>query len=100
MKRGFGRLIFFRRKIEEQEAIHARIVGFAMKSLKSELEDWVQVSIENNRDLRLQGNLADAIETPRNRGTGLKRAVGGELIDQPVSQRIRERHPEFEKVDA
>src|SRR4051794_3330295 len=99
MKRTFGRLIFFRRKIEEQEAIHAGFVGFAMKSLESELEDWVQVSVENNRHLGLSANLSNAIQKPRDRCTGLKRALGGELIDQSVSQRIQERHAELEKVD-
>jgi hypothetical protein len=43
--------------------------------------------------------LANAIEDAGNRRPGFQRALGGELIDETVRERVGERNAEFENVD-
>jgi len=100
MHRAFAGLIFFRREIENQKAIHSGFGRFAMERLESKLENRVQVSVEDNRDLRTPADLADAIEDAGNRRAGLERALGGELIDQAICQGIGKRNAELKDVDA
>ena len=100
MHRAFAGLIFFGRKIENQKAVDSGFGRFAMERLESKLENRVQVSVEDNWDLRAPADLADAIEDAGDRRAGFERALGGELIDQAICQGIGKRNAELNDVDA
>jgi len=100
MERAVVGLIFLRRKIENQKAVDAGVARFAMKTFESELEDRIQVGVEDDRDLGARPDLADAIEDARNSGARFQGALGRQLIDEAVGERIGKWNSELEDVGA
>src|SRR6476646_7190987 len=96
VERAFARLILFRRKIEDQEAVDSRGARGAMELFEAELEYRVQVSVENNRNLRALANLSDAFENAGDRRPGFESALGSELVHKAVGQRIRKGNAQLE----
>src|ERR1700682_5188460 len=71
-----------------------------MKFSESKLKYWIQVSVENDRDLRLLANLPYAFEHAAARRSGGESALRGELIDDSISERIGERQTKLENIRA
>src|ERR1700704_2725961 len=71
-----------------------------MKFSESELEDWIQVSVENDRDLRLFADLPYAFEHAAGGRSGGESALRGELIDDSIGERIGKRQTKLENVRA
>ena len=71
-----------------------------METFESELEDRIQVSVEDDRDLGARPDLADAIEHAGNGGARFQGTLRGELIDEAVGERIGKRDAELEDVGA
>ena len=92
--------IFLGRKVENQKAIHASFPCRAMETLESELKDWVQVSVKNDRNLGLSANFADAIKNTGNGGARLQGPLRGQLVDQAIGEWIGEGDAELDNVGA
>ena len=71
-----------------------------MKFSEAKLEDWIQVSVENDRDLRLFADLAHAFEHATSSRSGGESTLRSQLIDDPISERIGKRQAELENVGA
>jgi hypothetical protein len=98
MQRSFARLIFLRRKIENQQAINARFARLAMELFEAELKNRIQVGVEHDRNLRASANLPNAIEHACHRGAGLERALRRELINETVRERIGKRKTKLDNI--
>ena len=57
-----GGLVFFGRKIQNEQTIDACLVRFSMEFVRPELKDWIEITVEDNRDLRFPADLANTIE--------------------------------------
>src|ERR1700730_19408262 len=71
-----------------------------MKFSESELEDRIQVSVENDGDIRLFADLPHAFEHAAGGRSGLERALRSQLIDDSISERIGKRQTKLENVRA
>ena len=71
-----------------------------MKALEPKLKNRIQVSVEDNRHLRAPADFADAIEHAGYGRARAQGALGRELVDEAVRQRIGEGNPQFQKIDA
>src|SRR5256885_7454986 len=71
-----------------------------MKFLRVELEDRIEITVENDWDLGLASDLADAIEDATHSGAGGKSALRRQLIHNSIGERIRKRQSELEHIGA
>src|SRR2546421_10693934 len=71
-----------------------------MKFIGAELENRIQVTVENNWNLRFATNLADTIENAANGRSGRESALRCKLIYNSVSQRIGEGQTELKQIGA
>ena len=62
--------------------------------------DQVEVDVEDDGDLRFPADGGDGLQDLRRRGAGFQAALGGELVDQAIGQRIAERHAQFQHIHA
>ena len=69
-----------------------------MKFLGAELEDRVEITVENDWNLRPAADLADEIENAAHSRASRKRTLRGQLIHNPVGERIRKWQAKLEKV--
>ena len=91
-------MIFIGRQIENQEPIDTRGPGFFVETRKAKSVERVHVSIEHDGYLRPAPNRAHAIEHALRRRARFERTLGGELVYDPVRERIGKRDTELEDV--
>src|SRR4051812_43784390 len=94
------RRLFLRGKVKDQESIDSCLARFAVKLFESKLKDWIQIRVENDRNLRLFANLPDTIKNALDGRPGFECPLCGELIHQAVGQWIGERNAELKNVHA
>src|SRR5882762_10287869 len=71
-----------------------------MKFVGAELENRIEITVENNWDLRFAPNFANTIEHAADCRARGQRALRRELIHDSIRQRIGEWQPELEHIGA
>ena len=104
-KSGFGheRLVifrFFRRQVERQEAVHAGAGGIVDELFQAVPVHQVEINVEDDGDLRLLADGGDGFQHFGRGRAGFQPALGGQLIDQAVRQRIAERNAQLQDINA
>jgi len=71
-----------------------------MKFVGAKLKNRIEITVENDWNLRLAADLADAIENAAHSRAGGKRALRRQLIHNPVGERIGKRQSKLEQIGA
>ena len=82
------------------EPIDSSLCGIFDELLQAIVMQQVVVNIEHNRNLRLATNFSHRLQHPRRRRPRFQTALGGQLIDNSIGQRIAERNTDFEHINA
>src|SRR5882672_848030 len=71
-----------------------------MKFVGAKLKNRIEIAVENDWNLRVPANLANAIENASHGRAGGKRALRRQLIHNSVGKRIGKRQSKFEQIGA
>src|ERR1043165_1799065 len=74
--------------------------SLAHQFLQTKLQERVEVTEENNRNICLFPHVANEVEDLEQAKAMTQRAFGGALDDRPISHRIGKRHTEFDHARA
>lgn len=89
---------FFRRHVEDEDAIHARGGSFFGETRKTEAIDGIQIREKDNGDLRAMADLADEVDDVIQSNAVAQGTFRGFLVCFAVGEGIRERDTEFDQV--
>ena len=91
---------FLGRQIEHQQTVHTRLGRVPDEPLHAVAMDQVEINVEHDGNLRLLADGGHGFQDFGRRGAGFQAALGRELIDQAIRQRIAERHAQFQHIHA
>ena len=91
---------FLGREIQHQQAIHSRLGGVRDECLQTDPVDEIEIDVEHDRDLGVPPDGRHRFQHPGRGSAGIQAALGGQLVDQAIRQRIAERHAQLQHVHA
>ena len=83
---------FFRRKVEREDTIHPSGLGALGIGLATLSEDKIIIGVENDGDLAEPADSTDQIKHALTVTAALECSLRGQLIGEPVCERIRKGH--------
>src|SRR5258708_4522934 len=89
---------FFRRQVQQQNAVDPGSKRVFLKLRKAILEYWVQIAVQNDRHTDLGPDLRNRVEQSRQRCPGFKCPLRAQLIGDPVGQRVGEPYPNLQDI--